>query len=412
MNSESIHKKTLDKILASQEFLNSKIYQTYLIYLVESAENARPLKETTIALEVFGRNCSFNPAEDTIVRSHTYTLRKKLETYYFNEGKDDKIRLKIPKGHYTIQFVPASVKAYHPQNILRWMTRRIQMVSIIILCGCLLGFGAWNLGLQKNIRKFITIDRNDPIWKDYLQSDLPVMLVIGNHFFFNEYSEKYNQTISIRHPKVNSKEDFQTLFPDMNLVPSPEPYFPYHSIWSLPPILSIFYSYNKSPILRKSSDVSPQMLDEYNIVFLGSIKTLYVLKYTLLKSHFRFEILPHQITYHPPDSTSASIFETTLHSEGPNEDLVLALKLPGPINNSIFIIASYHSLGAPEIAHYLTEPRLKASLLDQFQKKFSHVPRYFEILFRVSGIDKTAYKTEPIILNEISADNTATRPGF
>ena len=79
MTVEATQNKLLEKILKSKEFSHSKIYQSYLTYLVESSRKGKDLKETVIAIEVFGKDASFNPAEDTIVRSHTYTLRKKLE---------------------------------------------------------------------------------------------------------------------------------------------------------------------------------------------------------------------------------------------------------------------------------------------------------------------------------------------
>lgn len=401
---ESKHKKTLEKILNSSEFSTSKLYQTYLAYLVNAAEQGQSPKETTIAIEVFGKDASFNPAEDTIVRSHTYTLRKKLESYYYKEGKEDKYRLKIPKGHYKVEFAPVSEDDGLPDNRIRLLARSAGMLILIVLCALLAVLWIHNRALESDLNRYRIIDLNDPIWKEYLQSDLPILIVAGNHFFFNEYDDRYQQIVSIRHPKINDIEDFQVLYPGETVTPSPEPYFPYHSIWSLPPILCMLYSVNKTPILRKSSDISPQILKEYNIIFEGSIKTLYALKHTLLKSHFQFEILPHRIIYTPPEGDPAQVFETTLHSEGPNEDLVLALKLPGPSNNAIFIIASYHSLGAPEIANYLINARLRSDLENQFMERYNRIPDYFEILFRVSGIDKTAYNTEILVFNEIPGD--------
>jgi hypothetical protein len=402
MTIESSQKKLLEKILNSSEFLHSKIYQTYLKYLVDAADQRKELKETTIAIEVFGKDSSFNPAEDTIVRSHTYTLRKKLESYYFQEGKEDKYRLRIPKGHYEIQFISALEETYHPKKLIFTVARSYPQWIIFALCG-VIGF-LWfhERSVEKKLKNYQCYDQNDAIWKDYLQSELPILLVIGNHFFFDDYSEKYRQTISIRNPRVNSIEDFIDQYPDLHLTPSPEPYFPYHSIWSLPPILSMLFSVNKTPVLRKASDLSPQILDEYNIIYLGSIKSLYNLKHTLSKSHFQYQILPHRIKYTPPDTGSVKTFETSLHSEGPNEDLVLALKLPGPVNNSIFIIASYHSLGAPEIVHYLTNLKQRNELIEKFKNKYDDFPPFFEILFRVSGIDKTAYNVEMLVFNEIN----------
>jgi hypothetical protein len=404
MTNESAQKKLLEKILASDEFSHSKIYQTFLTYLVDSCLQGKELKETTIAIEVFGKDSSFNPAEDTIVRSHTYTLRKKLESYYFHEGKDEKTRLKIAKGHYGIEYVTGSGSRIHPKNLIHLLTRNFQ--AAVILALCLLSLLLW---LQKRsacgrLQRYQIIDRNDPVWKEYLKSELPVLIVVGDHFFFNDYSEKFGSQVGIRHPRINSPEDFEALYPKLRIDPSSEPYFPYHSVWSLPPVLSILFSANETPILRKSSDVGPQMLDEYNIIFLGSIKTLYKLKHTLLKSHFRYEISPHKVIYTPPDTGSVRVFTTSLHSPGPNEDLILALKLPGPVGNSIFIIASFHSLGVPEIAYFLTSPQRRVKLDQMFEEKYGKIPPYFEVLFRVTGIDKTAYSTEILVCNQIASN--------
>jgi hypothetical protein len=404
MSIEPVHRKLLEKILASNEFVHSKIYQTFLTFLFESTLQARELKETTIAIEVFGKDASFNPMEDTIVRSHTYTLRKKLETYYYNEGRQDKLRLAIPKGHYSVICVPASDDRVTPRTLIRKARHRIPLLIIAALVGLCAALWLHGLSVGSKLKSYRMMDPGDPFWGDYLQSDLPVMLVVGDHFFISDSIAKYGCTVSIRHPKVNSIDDFRALYPNLSVEAAPEPYFPYHSLWSLPPIVSMLYSVKAPYVLRKSSDVTPQMLDEYNILYLGSIKTLYCLKYTLRQSHFRFEIAPHRVLYAPPGTDSTRVFETSLHSTGPNDDLVLAVKLPGPDDNSIFIIASYHSLGVPEAVGLLTsQPRLQ-KLESRFRERFGKVPRYFEILFRVTGIDKTAYGIEILAFNPLPAE--------
>ncbi len=125
------------------------------------------------------------------------------------------------------------------------------------------------------------------------------------------------------------------------------------------------------------------------------------LKYTIVNSNFDFSIAPHNIIYTNPDSGTAKQYSTSLHSSGPNEDLVLALKLPGPSENSVFIIASFHSLGVPEVIRYLTTKESSLELRKHFESKYGTIPQYFELLFRVVGIDKTAYSTEILISNII-----------
>ena len=405
MSSVSDETKYLDKILNSKDFSGSKVYGSYLAYLVEAKTSGKSLKETTIALEFFGKNADFNPAHDTIVRSHTYNLRKKLENYYHTEGKEDKLRLRIPKGHYEVAFEPHSEREASNRIVTALRSRNSVYFFTITSLVLLLIFAWLRLrAVESSLEEYRNIDKTDEIWGEYLDSDLPVLIAVGDHFFFNEPSEIYQNLLAMRDGKINSLEDmeaFKAKHPNREIQPADEPYFPYHSIWSLPPILSLFYSVHQQPILRKASALSPQMLGEYNMIFVGSIKTLYILKHTLAKSRFRFAISPHKITYRPAGSDSAQVFETSAHSTGPNDDLVLAVKLRGPAQNSIFIIASYHSLGAPEIAKYLAEPQARLLVEDKFREKFGKVPHYFEVLFRVTGIDKTAYNAEMLIYEEI-----------
>jgi hypothetical protein len=404
MSHEIIQKKLLEKITNSSEFVASKVYASYLSYLIEATNQGRPLKEVTIAIEFFGKDSTFNPAEDTIVRAHTYTLRKKLENYYLNEGKDDEYRLRIPKGHYEAKFVQRTDELYHPKKLFQWLKKRYYLIIIGLLIGLAAILWFENQANLKQLQEYQFVQPKDPIWKDYLRSQLPILIVVGDHFFFDEYNPKYNQVVSVRDGKINSIEDLEELkarYPDDSVKPTDEPYFPYHSIWSLPPILNMLFAVDQKPLMRKSSSISPQILGEYNIIFVGSIKTLYILKHTLSNTHFSFEILPHKITYTPPDSSAPLVFRTSLHSAGPNEDLVLALKLPGPMDNSIFIIASYHSLGAPEVVTYLTQASTRFSVEQKFIERYGEMPRFFEILFRVTGIDKTAYSTDMLVFNAI-----------
>ncbi|MCB0276351.1 MAG: hypothetical protein KDI06_16165, partial [Calditrichaeota bacterium] len=100
------YQKYLERILASNEFASSQTYRDFLKYLFEAAVQEKELKELTIAVDFFEKSADFNPAFDTTVRSHIYKLRKKLETYYLKEGREDKFRLRIPKGHYKLIVIP------------------------------------------------------------------------------------------------------------------------------------------------------------------------------------------------------------------------------------------------------------------------------------------------------------------
>jgi len=407
MNNDNSQQKLLEKIQKSQEFSSSSIYGNYLNYLVEASVQGKDLKETTIAIEFLNKDSDFNPSEDTIVRSHTYKLRKKLERYYFTEGKDDKYRFHIPKGHYEIQFSKIDQKSFIPSNSLTLIQKKFLYVLLAVMFGSTIYLIFENVALKNKINSYKTVPYEDFVWKEIIKSELPTLVAPGDHFIFNMHSDELKKEIGVRDMTINSEENLDNLnisLPGLEAYRSPEPYFPYHSIWTLPPVLSILYSYNKKVIMRKSSIITPQMLDEYNIIFVGSIKTLYTLKHVVSRTHFDFNISPHEILYNDPDSNITKTYTTSLHSSGPNEDLVLALKIRGPVNNSILIVASFHSLGAPEIANYLTNPQQNEELKKLLEADEQHPAQYFEILFKVTGIDKTAYKTEILEYN-ISGSN-------
>lgn len=96
----------LKRILDSPALQGSPRRRELLHYLVEEtlAGHADQMKGYTIALAVFGRAESFDPAADPVVRLEAGRLRRSLDTYYANSGKRDTLRISIPKGAYVAHF--------------------------------------------------------------------------------------------------------------------------------------------------------------------------------------------------------------------------------------------------------------------------------------------------------------------
>lgn len=73
-----------------------------LRYLVgeELAGRGDRIKAYAIATEVLGRNKTFDPAQDSIVRVEVARLRKALDLYFATAGRDAALKITIPKGGY------------------------------------------------------------------------------------------------------------------------------------------------------------------------------------------------------------------------------------------------------------------------------------------------------------------------
>ncbi len=96
----------LDKILQTPPFIASPRARNLLHFVVTEtlAGRGERLKGYVIAMAVFGRDESFDPATDSIVRVHAGRLRQMLERYYANEGKNDILRIELRKGGYVPLF--------------------------------------------------------------------------------------------------------------------------------------------------------------------------------------------------------------------------------------------------------------------------------------------------------------------
>jgi TolB-like protein len=144
-------RQELERVLASPDFVASDRLKGFLRFVVEEALAGRGdrLQAYPIALEVLGRDASFDPQTDPVVRMEAGRLRRRLERYYLGAGQSDPVRIDIPKGGYAPTFTwqhigerarapPASlVPRLGPQR--RWPGRRwlalgaLALVAVILL---------------------------------------------------------------------------------------------------------------------------------------------------------------------------------------------------------------------------------------------------------------------------------------
>jgi Tol biopolymer transport system component len=99
-------RRQLERILASPGFLRNERMSRFLRFLTERHLDGQgnQLKESVIAVEVFGRKPDHDPLQDSIVRTEAGRLRGRLAEYYVGEGKDDAVIIELPKGGYTPAF--------------------------------------------------------------------------------------------------------------------------------------------------------------------------------------------------------------------------------------------------------------------------------------------------------------------
>lgn len=101
------------RVLASAHFIKSTRLREFLIYICEKTRDDRleEIHEYHIGCRVYGRRPDYSANEDNIVRVEARRLRKALEAYFEEDGKDEPVTIRIPKGSYVPVFEPREFHA-------------------------------------------------------------------------------------------------------------------------------------------------------------------------------------------------------------------------------------------------------------------------------------------------------------
>jgi serine/threonine-protein kinase len=103
---EEAVRQQLERILGSKTFSQVDRLKRFVGFIVRETTGGRggELKEYVIGVQVFGKEPSFDPRTDPIVRVQARRLRTRLVRYYREEGQTDELIIDLPKGGYTPVF--------------------------------------------------------------------------------------------------------------------------------------------------------------------------------------------------------------------------------------------------------------------------------------------------------------------
>ncbi len=133
----------LQRLLASPAFADAPRLRSLLAFLVEQTicGHAEEIKESVIAVEVFGRAPDFDPRADSVVRVQVRNLRAKLRAYYDQDGRDDLVRFDLPSGSYVPVF-EASLPTAVAETVVRparFTWRRVGWAAAVLAVAVAIG---------------------------------------------------------------------------------------------------------------------------------------------------------------------------------------------------------------------------------------------------------------------------------
>jgi hypothetical protein len=131
-------KEALLAVVNSPVFQRAARLREFLLFTGTCALEGRErdVTEHQIGIHVFGKDETFNPAEDNIVRASARMLRVKLREYFDAEGPVHGWRIEVPKGSYIPVFAPAEPPAMQPPvaanaRAPRWVWVAIALLTVL-----------------------------------------------------------------------------------------------------------------------------------------------------------------------------------------------------------------------------------------------------------------------------------------
>jgi len=392
------HSLLLDKILNSQTFANKEVQKSLLAFLYTSAKEGKSLREINIALDFFKRDNTFQPGEDTIVRVSIYKLRALLERYYEHEGTNDELVFDLPKGSYSLRVVRKGEEKSSPVR----KNKKLRIVWLILLVSVIINLlflfnRDWGSGIKRN-----------PVWADYLKSELPVCITLGDPFFFRAIQDSTDEGIVIRDISINSPEDLQKIDMGKYLNSSMKtgmldyPYFSANNIRPLPDIISVFAKAGIDVRLQTLSEANIEDVKRSNQIFIGNINSFGFFNKFLEKTSIRLHTNPREIIINMGADTLVLNVPEKVH--GYYVDYAFIVKVPGMNNTIISLLGDFHASGIRGLSDFITSEASILKLKKEIIGNHGKFPEFFEMVVKVTSYNYSDFTTEVIYFNQLAQD--------
>jgi hypothetical protein len=301
-------KEQVRRVVQSAIFRNAVTLQQLFQFLTDKTISgaAESLKEYTIGVEALGRKPDFDPKVDPIVRVQSHRLRVKLKEYYDVEGNRDPVLIQFPKGHYVPIFeaMPASLPVLsEPEPAVDaateaqagkitdrearaarpvwWFVAAVLASIAMIALSYWLGASRANKGLATT--GAAAASSNDAVvesfWARFLGADTSPVIAYPDAVFLLDDS---NDLFRFRHGAIDSRGAVVDPHVAHEFASNPEivakagqlyyenGYTGTGELEAVGMLAGLLGRMGVKPIMKSSRDVTPDDLNQHNVILLGS----------------------------------------------------------------------------------------------------------------------------------------------
>jgi len=393
--------RLVERILQSAPFQKSANLHGLLSFLAEHSilGKAEALTERQIGIAVFGKPADYSPAEDSAVRVHVRQLRLRIHEYFAQDGRNDTLRVDIPKGSYALEFQesqpeislepppPAplsdnrSTRAGHLREIFLW-------AALIAAAVC--GFGwyrsasvaarfrvPWPLNAivqQSRPTRIVVSDGNLCTVRPLASNEVTLEQYLQPGFVESLTPPHLDQKMSNMMTYVASSE--LTSFADVAVVSA---------------LVKLAGPDSESIALSSARSLDRRDLEKGNYIFVGSATSNPWV--TLFYNQLNFQMVEEGIggrmffrNRHPLPGEQQE-YQGLAHTGSTGEDYATISLLPGEMGQgNVMILQGLRQEGTEALSVLLSDAGDRAKLEDAVRKNSKSDSPYFEALVRSQAV--------------------------
>lgn len=395
----------------------SPVYLQLLDYLLHAARQGHHPKEFEIAVDVLGRDSSFDVTKDSVVRVYVHQLRKRLEKYFSRTAPDSPYRLSIPKGQYTVNIrraagtadespVDEELQPPGTPSQRRWRPDQAITAALIIAL-FLLNIWQWQRSHDVPVDTPLSSTLTHPLWQSLMDDDLPILVVMGDYYIFGETDESGRVTRMVRDFFINSRQDLAELFMQDNTLQMhfrdlDMSYMPEGSASALLQIAPLVAATGKRVNVRMMSRITTADLRNNHVIYIGYISAMDRLNNMYFPAS---GLLPGRTFDEIYNRAEQTFYTSTagLPEQGqPFKDLALIAAWTAARGNRVILVSGTRDAGLMHAANVVANVTELEHLEDVGGQ--ASVTGGYEALYEVYGIDRMNFDASLVYYQALDPD--------
>jgi len=388
----------LERLLESRWLRESHQLKRLLRHIVEEtmAGRADGLKEYSLGLEVFHRSGDYDPRNDAIVRVQASLLRKKIQSYYDNEGQASAVRIDLPRGGYVPLIAFRQLKPDEPPAVVTVPAVRRFPLWAAFLAGALSAAALTAALLHRTPDPASPPMAAQAVWAQFLLPGVPTIVSFGVPLFYSGGDGLYLRDVRVNQPSDPRGQfiiDIQRIL-KLQFRPHDDVYTGVGEALGTHQVASFLERRRQQVTILNSHFLAPSDFAGRNLVVISSLRFQTLLQTLDLPTAFRYNgdgagsIEPNTVLPGEKASYAAAGFS------GVTTTYALVSVWPGTqLDRRILRLGGMHSWSTFGAVQYILDPAHQAALQKALDADAPAGPRgrkspFFEVLLRLEGKDE------------------------